>query len=332
MTVLKTGVIGLGVGKNHVRTIERHSGAEVVALCDLDKEHAGWRPNYRFHTSSEQLIDDSALDLVVVASYDDVHCDQVVSALDAGKHVFAEKPLCLTEQEFEAIVDAMKRNPGCQLSANHVLRTCPLFLNVKDRMASGEVGRIYHLEADYYWGRSEKLTNGWRANMPFYSIIHGAAIHMIDLVMWLTGKRPVAVSGVGSAIALPGSGFRYNDFAVLILEFDNGLTAKVSAHGGCAHPHHHRLAVYGTKKTFTNNYDSIGWIQSSTPDTPLVPDESDYPAKAKRSEALASFVDSILDPATPPLIPSNDVIDCMAVCLAAEQAVASGIKKRINYR
>lgn len=333
MNHIKAGVIGLGVGQQHVRTIENLSNASVVALCDLDpNKAAAWRPNYRFHSSANDLIHDDDVDLVVVASYDNHHCEQVVQAIENDKHVFAEKPLCLHDHELKKIRTALAHNPTVQLSANHVLRTCPRFEHLKASLQKNELGNIYHIEADYYWGRSNKLSNGWRTDMEFYSIIHGAAIHMIDLVMWLTDSKPVSVSGSGNRISLSQSRLRHNDFAILLFEFENGMTAKISAHGGCMHPHHHRVAVFGSRQTFTNEYDGGHWFFSAAPEEDPLADTKEYPAKTKRCEALASFVDHINSPERTLLIPTSEVLDCMEICLAAEKAVATKKKRIIDYR
>ena len=124
-----------------------------------------------------------------------------------------------------------------------VLRTCPLFVKVRDEVKSQKMGEIYHLEADYLWGRKEKIISGWRAEADFYSIIYGAAVHMIDLVVWITGKKPITVKAFGSNIIASGTNQKYNDFAILLLEFEDQMSIKISAHGGVVHPHFHTLKI-----------------------------------------------------------------------------------------
>ena len=110
------------------------------------------------------------------------------------------------------------------------------------------MGSIYHIEADYLWGRKAKLISGWRSEAKFYSIIHGASVHIVDLVLWLTGKKPKTVQAIGSRIVADGTAQKFNDFAILLLEYENQMTVKITAHGGCVHPHFHSLKVYGKKK------------------------------------------------------------------------------------
>ena len=53
----------------------------------------------------------------------------------------------------------------------------------------GVFGRIYAFEGDYLYGRMFKITNGWRRNIPDYSVMTGGGIHLIDLFLWLTGEK-----------------------------------------------------------------------------------------------------------------------------------------------
>ena len=213
---LRVGVIGLGIGMQHARTVAAHPGAELAMLCDLDPEKrvaaAAEFAGVPCVADAETLLA-SDLDVVSLASFDDFHYAQACRALTDGRHVYLEKPLCLHEAETRQLAALLRSRPGLRLSSNLVLRTCPRFLRVKAEMDAGSLGAVYHLEADYLWGRLPKLTGGWRADMDFYSIIHGAAVHMVDLVLWLTGARPVSVAALDSNFATRGTRQRHNDFA-----------------------------------------------------------------------------------------------------------------------
>ena len=90
---------------------------------------------------------------------------------------------CLNrEEEMLQIYEKQKQITDAKLSSNMVLRTNSRFRKFKEDNAEGNFGEVYYIEGDYFWGRYNKLI-GWRAEMDFYSIILGAAIHMIDLVM-----------------------------------------------------------------------------------------------------------------------------------------------------
>lgn len=319
----------------HALAYDVHPRTRVEVLCDFSPEKletAGrMMPGARLTDNAAEVLADPNVDLVSVASYDDGHYSQVKTALEAGKHVMVEKPLCLYFDQAAEIREMLARRPGVRLSSNLVLRTAPRFIRLKKEIDSGSFGRLYHIEADYLWGRLFKLTSGWRKDMEFYSIIYGAAVHMIDLVLWLTGRRPVEVVGYGSNLATRDSGFRYNDFAVALLRFEDGLTAKIGAHGGCVHPHFHRLEIFGTSRTFLSNQRRTWLIDEADEKAQWLEVGEDYPAKDRRALAVTSFVESILDADRSPLVGAEDVFDAMSVCFAAEKAVTEGGPVTIEY-
>jgi len=281
--------------------------------------------------NADDLLVDESLDIISIASHDNYHAEQVVAALEHGKHVFVEKPLCMSREEARSIRATLASCPGQRLSSNLGLRTCPRFREAKRMVAEGRMGTVFLCEGDYLWGRSHKLTDGWRNAMPFYSIIHGAAVHMIDLVLWITGRRPVEVQSYGSRLASEGTAFRFNDLAVISMRFDDGMIGKVTASGMCVHPHFHSLALYGTKGTFTHGYNGALYFDSSDPSVMPAPVTQEYPAREERRYTLESFVDSIMDPDVSPLVPEEDVFATMSVCLAAEEAVQTGRPVPVLY-
>lgn len=335
MEKLKIGIIGLGVGEKHIDSYHNHSHCEVVALCDSSDEKraemAHKYPRMRVTQSASEIIEDPSIEVVSIASFDNYHYEQVMAALSSGKHVMVEKPLCLNVQEAENIRKLLDERPDLKLSSNLVLRTCPRFMRIRDAIHSDEMGRIFSIEGDYLWGRIHKLTDGWRKNMDFYSIINGAAIHMIDLILWLTGMRPLEVTAYGNRIATADSSLQYNSFAAILMQFKNGSIAKVTANGGCVHPHFHRLAVFGTKKTAVHDREGAKWIESSNPAALPSDITEEYPAKKERHKVINSFIDSILDDTVQPLVPCNDVFDTMSVCFAVEKGMNESGSVRVDY-
>lgn len=334
MTPLRVGVIGLGIGMLHARTAASHQDACLAMLCDFaqDKREQAEAefPGVPCVADVQELLE-ADLDVISIASHDDAHFSQALQSLERGRHVFIEKPLCLHESETRELASTLRSKPGLHLSSNLVLRTCPRFTLVKQEIDAARFGTVYHLEADYLWGRLHKLTAGWRADMDFYSIIHGAAIHMVDLVMWLTGQRPVSVMALGSNFATRGTAQRHNDFTVLLLRFTNGLTAKVSAHAGGTHPHFHRLAVYGTNKTFAGEMPGAYWLDSSDPAVPPRADNAAYPGRDERGKVLSSFLSALTTAGVSPLVNEAEAFAAMCVCHAAEAAVQTGRECYVNY-
>jgi predicted dehydrogenase len=258
--------------------------------------------------------------VVSIATYDDAHYRQVTLALAAGKHVFVEKPICLHPHELAEIREALDRHPHLRLSSNLILRRSPRFSQLRERIRLGQLGSPYYCEADYNYGRVNKIVDGWRGAAPFYSVVHSGAIHVIDLLMWLLDERPVAVSAFGNAIATRGTRFRFNDCVAALLKFPSGVVAKVTANFGCVFPHFHNLTIYGTAATFVHDRQGARVYTSRDPAEPTSPVDIPFDGPAK-GDMLPSFVAAILD-GDEPEVCESDVLDAMSVSLAIEQAVA----------
>ncbi|OIQ50066.1 putative oxidoreductase YvaA [Pseudodesulfovibrio hydrargyri] len=330
---MKVGVIGLGIGGQHVRDYLDHPAVDSVVVNDLDPRRsevlAAELDRVEIARQTDDLFADEAVKIVSVCSYDDAHHEQIVAGLRRGKHIYAEKPLCQTPAQAREIAGLLREGTA-RLSSNMVLRTCPLFVGVKEALGRGEFGDVFSMDADYLWGRTEKLTRGWRNRMENYSIIQGAAVHMIDLVMWLIETRPVSVSAHANGLVTGKQGGRFPDFASLSLIFANGMIARIGAYGGCVHPHFHRLRVFGEKKTFTHDPTGSYWLDSCEPGTAGIEAEGAYPGREFRPRALHSFVDEVLY-ARPALVRQGEVFDVMAVCFAAEQSVREGGPVAVTY-
>ena len=154
---------------------------------------------------------------------------------------------------------------------------------------------------------------------------------MVDLALWIVGKKPVTVQALGGNIITAGTRQKHNDFAVILLKFENQMSVKISAHVGCVHPHFHSLKVFGENSSFLHESTGTVWIDSSNPNEKYKPETEDYPAKTKRDGALISFVDSLIDFSKDAMIKEHEVFDTMSICLAAEQAVRTGQIINIEY-
>jgi len=329
MSTLRAAVIGLGVGEQHIAGFAAHPECEVVAICDTDPEKlaavAARHPGITAVADPAAVLADPHVDVVSVASYDQYHFEQITSAFAHGKHVFAEKPLVLDENEARELRATLRATPALRLSSNVPLRMSPRFEELRTRIAAGDLGEIFHVEGDYDYGRRHKLTDGWRGREPHYSIVLGGAIHVVDLVLWMTGLRAVEVtSALGSGIATRGTAFRHDDFVLATLRLEGGATMKVTANLGCVSPHFHGVRIYGTSGTFHNGLpDGVLHLPAAPPaEAVSTAVTSAYPGVHKGA-LIHSFVSSILT-GEPARVTEDDVFGTLAVCFAIERALRSG--------
>jgi predicted dehydrogenase len=328
---LAAAVIGLGVGEQHARALAAHPRARVAWLLDLDRGRAEALSRVlgqgEVANDYATVLADPAVDVVVLASYDDDHAAQVVSALHAGKHVFCEKPLCRTPAELDAIATARgDRHLGCNL----VLRAAPLFRWLRDAIRGGELGEIYALDGDYLYGRLHKITDGWRGSVDDYSVIQGGGVHLVDLMMWLLGERPSSVTAVGNRIVTRDTAFRYPDFVAATYELPSGAIGRITANFGCVHKHQHVLRVFGTKATFIADDGGARLHVARDPGAPPRVLEL-APVAASKGDLVPGFIDGVLDHVDAGPAARHE-LDVMSACMFADRALVAQQRQRIEYR
>lgn len=333
MEKLRVGIIGLGVGERHIEGYRSHPGCEVVSLCDFDDDK--YRAAKKKYTSMlvtkdpDRILSDPDIGAVSIASYDNYHYEQVMAAIDNGKHVFVEKPLCLYESQAVSIRKLLRKRRDIRMSSNLILRMSPRFRLLKGLIDKGRMGRLYYVEGDYNYGRIEKIISGWRGRIPFYSVVYGGGVHIIDLLLWLTGDRIVEVSGYGNNISTKDKGFRNYDTVVSILKFKSGMIGKVSSNFACVHPHFHALSLHGTRASFVNGSKEGILYEQSKGGVRKKAIDAAYPG-VNKGDLIYSFVDSILNGSTP-VVTAEDVFRTMSVCFAMEKSARCRGPVKVRY-
>jgi len=330
---LIVGVVGLGVGEQHALMYAELEQCRVKWLHDLSSKQAKKVARQvgqgEIATSLEQILSDPDVSIVSLATFDHMHFGEVISAFDAGKHVFVEKPLCRSLEELNSIAQSWNDNRRPHIQSNLVLREAPVYKQLKTMIECGELGTIYAIDGDYLYGRLHKITEGWRENVPDYSVMEGGGIHMIDLMVWLAGERPGTVATVGNNISTRETSFDYNDFMASTFEFPSGLIGRITANFGSVHRHHHVLRVFGTKGTFI--YDDMG---------PRIHRTRDEDAQAEvlevntlpphKGSLIPNFIDAIIS-GKDPAPAAHREFDLISICGAADKALADKKTVEIEY-
>jgi predicted dehydrogenase len=185
---------------------------------------------------------DSAI--VSIAAPDSEHGNYVDWALDNASHVFCEKPLYTTVQQGLEIKQLA--NPRLHIAQNFPLRYAPCF-----NLYGVDFGDIYRVEATYNWGRTHKLSETWRASDPSYSLVLGGLIHMVDLVLYVTGLDMEVVSAIGVK-SVPN--FPNFDTVMAHCRLSNGAVCNLTVDGGTGVTQHgHSLRIVGTKLNILRN-------------------------------------------------------------------------------
>lgn len=330
---LGVGVIGLGVGEQHALAYAGLGACELRWLFDLSAEQAaavrGRVGHGEIADSFEAILADGDTDIVSIATFDHLHADAVKAAFDAGKHVFVEKPLCRTTGELKNIIDAWNNAGRPHLASNLVLRDAPLYAWLRGAIQGGTLGDVYAFDGDYLYGRLEKITDGWRGDVPDYSVMEGGGIHLIDLMIHVLGEKPATAATTANKIATRGTDFRYDDFMATTFTFPSGLIGRITANFGCMHRHHHIVRVFGTKATFI--YDDQGPRLITSRDEAAAAEALDLaPLPQSKGVLIPAFVDGIVQGVAPASAAEKE-FDLIAVTTAADKALAAQTPITIEY-
>jgi predicted dehydrogenase len=325
-------VVGLGVGEQHARSFAGLPDCHLRWLYDLDPNKAEQLACAlgadAVATGYEQILEDPHVDVVSIASYDDAHAVQVIAALKAGKHVFAEKPLCTDLKELAEIKAAWMAHDGrVKLSSNHILRAAPVYIDLKRRIERGDFGEVYAFDGDYLYGRLAKITDGWRAKIDDYSVMLGGGVHLVDLMVWLTGQRPAKVFAVGNRACTSGTPFRYDDFTAATMTFPSGMVGRISAHFGCVHKHQHVVRIFGTEATLVLD-DAGPRLSTSRAEAPQPMGIESLPSN--KGDLIPSFINTIRVDGDMRQH-TQELFDVISICAACDDSVKAGREVEVQY-
>jgi predicted dehydrogenase len=230
------GVVGLNYwGPNLVRNF--NDLAELTWLCDLDKEHlrplAARYPDARATTSFDDLLADDDLDAVVIATPVPTHYGLAKKALEAGKHVFVEKPPAMRAVEMDELV-ALAVEKDRVLMPGHLLLYHPGVLKVKELIDSGDLGEVL-------------CVYGNRVNLGIVrsneNALWSLGVHDLSVILYFLDEDPELVTAQGSASIHPG----VEDVVFCFLRFPSGKIAHM--HLSWLDPHKMRkMTVVGDEK------------------------------------------------------------------------------------
>ena len=234
---LRIGIIGLGYwGPNLARALAATPGCELAYACDLDEGNRarleGRYPGTVLTDRFDDLLEDDTLDAIVVATGAPSHHAIGMRVLAAGKHALIEKPLALTVADARELV-ATAEAGNRVLMVGHLLCFHPVFQQLHDITASGELGRMLYLYTNRLnFGKVRADENALWSLAP----------HDISLALAIAGERPEEVSARGEAFLREG----VEDVVFGYLHFPSGLVAHL--HVSWLDPHKSRkLTVVGSE-------------------------------------------------------------------------------------
>lgn len=231
---VRIGIVGLGrLGKRHALNLAGSvPGTSLVAAASPVEEERRWArdhlPQASSYASLEELLRHDGLDAVWLVTPTSLHVEQIEAALLAGKHVFCEKPLALTLESCDRVLELAEKRPRQVAMIGFTRRFDPAYAMLKERIDAGELGRVYRL---HFESHDPIDPHGFFVKFAPTSggLFLDCGIHDVDLARWMAGNsRAVRVSASGCCHQYPGLAECGDiDTGVGTIEFENGLIATL---------------------------------------------------------------------------------------------------------
>jgi predicted dehydrogenase len=211
-------VVGLGYwGPNRIRVLQEAPGVKVTGLCDTDRsaldQMARRYPSADATPSFDDLLTDPRTEAVVIATPIFTHAALATKALEAGKHVFVEKPLAASSGEARQLLE-LARERGRLLACGHTFLHSPPVRMIKQLLDDEGLGELHYVS-------SSRVNLGpYRSDV---SVIFDLGPHDFSILLYWLGRMPRSVSAIGRDVISPG----VCDFAFVNAVFDTGLVANL---------------------------------------------------------------------------------------------------------
>ena len=323
--MINAGIVGMGYwgrtlvesvsgGSDMIRFIAGTTGTPTRAA-----DYAG-KAGLRLHESLDDLLADDDLDAVVLATPHTMHFRQILAAANAGKHVYCEKPFCLSSDRAAKALDALAAN-GLKVAVGHDRRFYPNTAALRRMIDTGELGRMVQIEGNFSTDLAP-AAGTWRASREESPAggMTSLGIHVVDAFIHLFGRIEY-VHAVSRRVALP---FDIDDATIVIIEFEGGQLGylgtvastaplwqiRAFGSGGWSEiVDHHRLAVTrGREQSETRTWKYQG-----------------YPCLPPVAAGLEAFARDCVGDAPFPITP-HEILHGTAVLEAIVESATTGIR------
>ncbi len=329
-------IAGLGtMGQSHALAHHAHPDAEIVALVnrsavDLPEELTG----YRLFSDFATALRETRPDLVVVATYTDTHADYAVAAMEAGAHVFVEKPLAMTVAEAERVTETARRL-NRKLVVGYILRHHPSWTRLIAEARSLGGPYVFRLNLNQQSSGSTWETH--KSLMETTSPIVDCGVHYVDVMCQITDAAPIRVNGMGARLSdeIAADMYNYGQFQVV---FGDGSVGWYEAGWGPMMSEtayfvkdiispNGAVSITEADKGASDNVDShtaVGGLLVHRLDGDTVIELPDEPGHQELCDAEQAFVLDAIRTNADLNRHLNDAVQSLAICLAADESIRTG--------
>ena len=329
-------IAGLGnMGMSHALAHHHHPDAEIVAL--VNRTELDLPPELKTYPLCRTFEEGLAAnpELAVIATYTDSHADFACAAMEAGAHVFVEKPLAMSVADAERVVETAKRT-GKKLVVGYILRHHPSWIRLIAEARALGGPYVFRLNLNQQSSGHEWKTH--KSLMKTTSPIVDCGVHYVDVMCQVTDARPVRVHGMGLRLSdeIAPDMYNYGQFQVV---FDDGSVGWYEAGWG---PMMSETAFFVKDIVSPNGAVSIadadkgasadveghtrvGGLRIHKPGTPdQLIDLPDEPGHQQLCDAEQAYMLKAIAEDIDLTRHMNDAVQSLRICLAADESIRSG--------
>lgn len=334
MKQLNIGIIGAGrIGKVHMKSITYNvPNARVLGITDVYKDALpALAEEYgipKIYENYEDMLADSEIDAVLVCSSTDTHADISIAAAKAGKHVFCEKPVDLTPEKVQAVIDTVKE-AGVKLQVGFNRRFDHNFSHIRELINEGKIGK---LELVKITSRDPEPPSAEYAAVSG-GIFLDMTIHDFDMACFIAGSEVEEVYVNATCLVDPAIGEAGDvDTAIINLKFKNGALGVIDNSRRAAYGYDQRVEAFGSLGAAVAANDTPTNVTLMTndgvsTDKPLYFFLERY-MQSFRDEMI-QFVDAVQNDKPTPTT-GTDGLNAILIALAAKKSVKEGRPVKIS--
>ena len=334
--MLKTLIVGLGnMGVSHALAHHANPGSRIVGLVnrsprDLPEALAGY-PRF---DSFEKAMAETRPDLVVIATYSDSHAALAIAAMEAGAHVFVEKPLATTVADARAVVNTAQRL-NRKLVVGYILRHHPSWTRMIDEARALGGPYVFRMNLNQQSSGAEWETH--KALMRSTSPLVDCGVHYVDVWCQVTDSRPVRVQGIGLRLSDEIADDMYN-YGQLQVVFEDGSVGWYEAGWGpmmsetaffvkdIVSPSG-AVSIVDADRGASSDIDGhtkVGRLLVHRPEGDRFVDLPEEPGHQALCDAEQAHVLSAISEDMDLTRHMEDAVRSLAICIAADESIRSG--------
>ncbi len=328
-------IVGLGnMGLSHALAHHHHPDAQIVGLVNRSPVDLpeGLQKYPLFQNFEEGMSTNP--DLVVIATYTDTHVEYAYRAMEAGAHVFVEKPLAMTVEDAKRVVNTAKRTDR-KLVVGYILRHHPSWMRLIEEARGLGGPYVFRLNLNQQSSGAEWETH--KALMQTTSPIVDCGVHYVDVMCQITDAQPVRVHGMGLRLTdeIPENMYNYGQFQVV---FADGSVGWYEAGWGpmmsetaffvkdIVSPNGAVSITEGNKGASSDidGHTKVGGILVHTPEKDRMIEMPDEPGHQALCDAEQAFMLRAIAEDMDLSRHMNDAVQSLAICLAADESIRTG--------